>query len=125
MSSKKRVWDDSYVKYGFTEVVENDEVKAQCMECGFIICNASLKPSKLNCHFLSIHDRKEMEIDMIKKKAWFDKKGTLSVLGFTPPKKPILEASYEVSQIIGKTRAPTMIQPIILGTYGLSVTTFF
>ena len=74
MSSKKRVWDDSYVKYGFTEVVENDEVKAQCMECDFILCNASIKPSELNCHFLSIHDGKGTEIDMIKKKAWFDKK---------------------------------------------------
>ena len=46
------------------------------------------------------------------------------MLGFTPPVKPILEASYEVSYTIGKTRAScdtgeTSIKPaklkIILG----------
>ena len=60
------------------------------MECGSILCNASLKPSKLNNHFQSVHDGKGTEIDMIQKTARFNQKGTLSVLGFTPPEKPIL-----------------------------------
>ena len=55
---------------------------------------------------------------MIKKRAQFDQKGTLSVLGFMPSEKPILEALYEVSYI-GKTRAPfstgeTLIKPDML-----------
>ena len=41
----------------------------------------------------------------LKKRARFNQTGILSVLGFTPPVKPILEASYEVSYTIGKTRA--------------------
>ena len=41
------------------------------------------------------------------------------MLGFTPPEKPILEASNEVSYIIGKTRPPsntgeTLIKPATL-----------
>ena len=41
------------------------------------------------------------------------------MLGFTPPEKPILEASCEVSYIIEKTRAPfntgeTLIKPATL-----------
>ena len=43
---------------------------------------------------------------MIKKRARFDQTGTLSVLGFMPTEKLILEASYEVLNIIGKTRTP-------------------
>ena len=106
MSSKKRRWNDSYLKYRFTKV-EKDEIKAQWMECGSICCDASIKPSKLNNHFQSVHDGKETERDMIKKeRARFNQKGTLSVPGRTPPKKPILEASYEAFYIIGKTRAP-------------------
>ena len=74
MSSKKREWNDGYVKYGFTKVVEKGEVKAQSIECGSILCNASLKPSKLNNHFQSVHDGKGTEINMIKKRARFDLK---------------------------------------------------
>ena len=56
---------------------------------------------------------------MIKKKARLDQKGTRSVLGFTPPERPILGASYEGSCIIGKPRAPfntreTLIKPATL-----------
>ena len=47
-----------------------------------------------------------MEIDMIKKRARFDQKGTFYLLGFTQPEKPILEASHEVSYTIGKARPP-------------------
>ena len=60
-----------------------------------------------------------MEIDMNKKRAWFDQTGTLFVLGFTAPEKLILEAFYEVLHTIGKTRAPfnsgeTLIKPTTL-----------
>ena len=91
MSSKKRAWNDSCVKYGYTKVAKKGEVKAQCMEWGSILCNASLKPSKLNNHFRSVHDGKGTETDMIEKRGRFDRTGTLFGLEFTPPEKPILE----------------------------------
>ena len=101
------------------KLLEKGEVKAQFMECGSILCNASLKPLKLNNHFQSVHDEKGTEIDINKKRAWFDHKATISVLEFTPPEKPIMEAWYEVSYIIDKTRAllnngETLIKPATL-----------
>ena len=57
------------------------------MECGSILCNASLNASKLNKHFQSVHDEKGTEIDMIKKRARFDQKGTFSVLGVRATRK--------------------------------------
>ena len=53
------------------------------------------------------------------KRARFDEKATLPVLGFVPINKPILTASYEVAYLIAKQGKPhtigeTLIKPAVL-----------
>ena len=48
---KIRIWDDSYVQYGFTKVIDCDKLdNAQCTLWNTISGNDSLKPSKLKRH---------------------------------------------------------------------------
>ena len=98
---KIRFWDNSYVQYGFTKVIDCDKLdNAQCTLCNTILGNNSLKPSKLRKH-----KRKENtdSIKMFKaKRARYDVKRTLPALGFCLTSQPFLRASYEVSLIIAK-----------------------
>ncbi|KAF2364662.1 hypothetical protein FHG87_004574 [Trinorchestia longiramus] len=53
------------------------------------------------------------------KKARFDERATLPILGFVPIKKPILTASYEVAYLIAKQGKPhtigeTLVKPAVL-----------
>ena len=51
MSSKKIIWSDEYVQYGFAYIMERDgSQRPNCM-----ICNSSLAPAKLREHFLKLH----------------------------------------------------------------------
>lgn len=41
---------DKYISYGFTYVNENGVDLPQCVICGIVLANASLKPNKLIRH---------------------------------------------------------------------------
>ena len=49
---KKRKWNDEYVRYGFTALLDDrgGSDRAQCMTCHFIMWNSNLKPAKLKEH---------------------------------------------------------------------------
>ena len=48
----KQKWSENYVKFGFIKKIEKDKTgKAQCILCGQVLTNLSLKPSKLKIHF--------------------------------------------------------------------------
>lgn len=47
----KRKYNPDYIKYGFTS---SDE-KPQCVECGEVLANESMKPSKLERHLQTKH----------------------------------------------------------------------
>lgn len=73
--------------------------KPQYFICGKILANGSMKPIKLKEHLVSVHPQHvsdSLEVFQIKK-ARFEKAGTLPKLGFVPPQKPCLEASYTSS----------------------------
>lgn len=100
MSSKKRKWSDEYVQYGFTCITERDESqRPSCMICNAKLSNSSLAPAKLREHFLKLHgdgQYKNTTLAEFKvKRARFDEKATLPVLGFVPINKPILTASMK------------------------------
>ncbi|GBP27733.1 Protein ZBED8 [Eumeta japonica] len=73
--SKKRKYDQSHVNLGFTFKTERDGTQ------------------KPKC-FLS-----DSIGDFRTKRARFEKASTLTKLGFTPTRKPCLEASYKVGSI--------------------------
>ena len=46
---KKRKWNDEYVRYGFTALLDDcgGPDQAQCMTCHFIMYDSNLKPARL------------------------------------------------------------------------------
>lgn len=50
---KNRLYDDNYLKYGFT-VMNN---KPQCVICGEVLSRESMKPSKLMRHLSTKHNK--------------------------------------------------------------------
>ena len=83
---KIRFWDDSYVQYGFTKVINCDKLgNAQCTLCNTILGNDSLRPSKLKRHKQLKHKENTDSTETFKaKRARSDERGTLPALGFSP-----------------------------------------
>ena len=107
MMSKKRKYDDSYIKWGFMKFMEKDGTeRPQWFLCYKVLVEASMKPSKLKAHLASIHPIHENDSeDMFRsKKARFMAKGILTQHGFQSLTKPITEVSYEVALLIAKVR---------------------
>ncbi|XP_040294297.1 protein ZBED8-like [Bufo bufo] len=93
------------------------------MICNAKLSNSSLAPAKLREHFLKLHgDGKYKNTTLAEfkvRRARFDEKASLPVLGFVPINKPILIASYEVAYLIAKQGKPhtigeTLIKPAVL-----------
>ena len=101
-------WDDSYVLYGFTKVIGCNKLdNAQCTLCNTILGNDSLKPSKLKRHKELKHKENTDSVETFKtKRALYDVMETLPALGFCLTFQPLLRASYEVTLIIAKAKAP-------------------
>ena len=115
MSKKTRKWSDEYVQYGFMYITEPDgSLRPQCTICDAKLSNSSLAPAKLKEHFLKMNgDGKYKNITLAEfkiKRARYDKKIILPVLGFVPIDKPILTVSYEVAYLIAKQSKPHTIE---------------
>ncbi|XP_076325352.1 protein FAM200C-like [Tachypleus tridentatus] len=108
--SKKRKWNDEYIKFGFTCTTEKDGTqRPQCILCSTLFSNANLKPSKLDEHFKNKHGGRDAGNDIVTlrvKRARFDQVGTLPTYEVSPTEKPLLRASYEVAYQIAKSKKP-------------------
>ena len=51
----KRSYHESFMKFGFTSIVNNGTVLPQCVICKKTLANESMKPSKLKLHFTKVH----------------------------------------------------------------------
>ena len=78
------------------------------MICSAKLSNSSLAPAKLKEHNATHKDgNKNTTLAEFKvKRARFDSRATLPVLGFVPIDKPIITASYEVAYLIAKQGKP-------------------
>ena len=105
---KIRFWDNSYIQYVFEKVIGFDKLdNAQCTLWNIILGNDSLKPSKLKRHKELKHKEHMNSVETFKaKRARYDMRATLPALGFCLTSQPFLRASYEVSLIIAKAKAP-------------------
>ncbi len=55
MSSKKRKYSDSYIGFGFTWIGDAENPNPQCVVCGEVLANSSLKPSYMVQHLQTRH----------------------------------------------------------------------
>lgn len=119
MSKKKRCYQDSYIQFGFTFLVDEDGLqKPQCILCAKVLSNGYMKPSKLKEHLQSVHPNNINDTEALFKikRARFEGREKLNNYGFVPEKKPALEASYRVALRIAKDKKPhtiaeTLIKP--------------
>uniref|UniRef100_A0A672M114 HAT C-terminal dimerisation domain-containing protein n=1 Tax=Sinocyclocheilus grahami TaxID=75366 RepID=A0A672M114_SINGR len=67
MSSKKRKYSDSYIAFGFTWIGDADSPNPQCVVCGEVLANSSLKHSHLQDMPMSFFQGKLEELQKKKK----------------------------------------------------------
>jgi len=51
----KRKYNGDYIKFGFTDIVLNKEVRPQCTICTTVLSNDALKPAKWERHLKTVH----------------------------------------------------------------------
>ena len=104
--SKKIIYDDSYVQFGFDFIVLDGIEKPKCIFCSKVLGNGSLKLSILRQHLQSSHpsesnySNEEFGVSRARVRA----EGTLAKQGFLPEHKVALEASYTVAFKIAKAK---------------------
>ncbi|VVC41301.1 Hypothetical protein CINCED_3A022759 [Cinara cedri] len=83
----------------------------------------SIKPVKLKEHLVSLHPQHASDnLEVFQtKKARFEKGGTLTELGFVPPQKPCLKASYKVAYRIARNKKPHTIGESLIKSCALEM----
>lgn len=119
-TKRLRRYDESFLQFGFTSVLERNEERPKCLLCSAVLSAESLKPNKLKRHFETVHkehlgkplsffEKKCAELNQ--QRSYFKKAATVS--------DGALNASFEVSYLIAKTKTPhtiaeTLIMPAVL-----------
>nr|XP_039253417.1 zinc finger BED domain-containing protein 5-like [Styela clava] len=68
-ATKKRKYDETYLRFGFTWTGDEEEPNGLCLECGTVLSNGSLFPAKLKRHLETKHSQlKNKNIDYFEKK---------------------------------------------------------
>ena len=119
---KKRKWNDEYVRYGFTALLDDrgGPDRTQCMICHFIMYNYNLKPARVKEHqakHTAAEHQQTLQVLQVKR-ARYDQRSTLPQIGFKPMQKPLPRASYEEAfkciQVKGAhSAAENLIKPCI------------
>ncbi|XP_043923363.1 zinc finger BED domain-containing protein 5-like [Protopterus annectens] len=114
---KKRKYCDGYMKYGFSYVGNEDCPKPQCMVCGEVLSNGSMKPSLLLRHLETKHaNYKNKEYSFFKRLVENNKRLNLTsyILSGNKDYENAVEASYHIGKC-GKSRtiAENLISPCI------------
>ena len=121
MSAKKRKYIDDYIRFGFVSLQKGNIEVPQCVICYKTLSNDGMRPSRLERHLQTAHPGL---VD--KPKAFFEtKKHTLKQVklddsgSFRQQSSKVVEASYEISMLIAKSKkshniGETLIKPSIL-----------
>ena len=114
----KRHCSDDYIKYGFSQFIDKDVEKAQCLLCYRVLGNESLRPRKLLHHLHTMHpDHKDKDVAFFQRKHGQVKYVKLYTTGsFYKQNTGLVEASYYVALQIAKQKKPhtigeTLIRP--------------
>ena len=119
--AKLRKYSESYLKMGFTSVIDNGNEKLQCVLCYAVLSNEAMKPSKLKRHLLKKHpEYLGKNLSYFKTRKMSLKRQKLDSSGyFHQQSSACVEASFEVALQIAKQKKPhtigeTLIKPCAL-----------
>ena len=121
MSQKKRKYQENYLDFGFTYLIEDDLQIPQCVVCMKTFLNSTMKPASLKQHLANAHPRM-----MSKNRFFFEsklsslKRQKLDQTGmFWHTNKAAVHASYAIALHVAKNKKPhnigeTLLKPCIL-----------
>ncbi|KAH1168645.1 hypothetical protein KIL84_013235, partial [Mauremys mutica] len=114
---KKRKYDDDYIKYGFTCIGDQECPKSQCVICGDVLANSSLKPSLLWRHLETRHpEQLDKPVDFFKQKlANWKSDITSFVSKASTDNENTFEMSYQVSYRVAKASEAHTIAECLIG----------
>jgi len=104
--TKKRKYDELYLKLGFTWTGSLDEPNPQCVVCSEILSNNSMKPSFLKRHLESKHKNlvnKELQYFERLLEDLNNRKNNIKQFSGAEQNENALKASYKVSHLIAKS----------------------
>lgn len=116
-ATKRRKYDERYIKYGFTCIILNDEPRPQCVICSEVLANDSLKPVKLIRHLNTKHPTyKDKPVDFFRRKDTMLASQKLTMTKQSTVTAKALTASFDVAHLIAKAKKPhtiaeTLIRP--------------
>ena len=106
MSQKKRKYQDNYLDFGFTYLIEDDLQIPQCVVCMKTFSNSTMKPASLKQHLANAHPSM-----MSKNRSFFEsklssmKRQKLDQTGmFWHTNKAAVYASYAIAVHVAKTK---------------------
>ncbi|XP_045470679.1 zinc finger BED domain-containing protein 5-like [Harmonia axyridis] len=117
----KRKYDNSYMKFGFTSIESNGEIKSQCVICATVLSNEALKPAKLKRHLETVHPSlSDRPLEFSERKLENLKKMKLGSSGtrFATSEKSLV-VSFQISKLIAQSKKPhtvgeTLVKPCLI-----------
>ena len=108
MSQKNRKYQDNYLDFGFTYLIEDDLHISQCVVCMKTFSNSTMKPASLKQYLANAHPSM-----MSKNRSFFEsklsslKRQKLDQTGmFWRTNKAAVYASYAIALHVAKTKKP-------------------
>jgi len=107
-TSKKRSYKEAFLQWGFTNILDRNVEKPQCVLCNKVLNTESMKPSKLKEHFERVHKEfADKDIDFFKRKESFLKSMRFDSTGnMQKANESYLQASYQISYRIAMNKKP-------------------
>ncbi len=119
--SKKRTYNESFLNFGFSSIVNNGVQLPQCVICKKTLANESMKPFKLKEHLAKVHpELASKDLAYFKIKEHQLKRSRLDHgTGVLFQHSKIVEASYKISLLIAKQKKPhtigeTLVKPCMV-----------
>ena len=121
MSQKKRKYQENYLDFGFTYLIEVDLQIPQCVVCMKTFSNSTMKPGSLKQHLANAHQSMmSKNRSFLESKLSSLKRQKLNQTGmFWRTNKAAVHASYAIALRVAKTKKPqnigeTLMKPCIL-----------
>ena len=106
-SRRKRKYNQTFVRYGFTFITENDEQRSQCLLSNEVLANESLKPTKLRRHLDTKRDSySNKPVTFFQRILRTSEQQRRSFESEFLTQEKYTRASFEVSWLINTTKKP-------------------